>query len=193
MTTRTIAVVDDEPTVLKAISQSLASLDCSVSTFVTPLACLETIREKPFDVLISDINMPGMDGIALLKELKQIRPLMPVVLITGYGDIPLAVRAVKEGAFDFLEKPLDEQTFIPVIESALNEASASYTYEGENISEAEAKVLRLVAAGKSNKEIAYLLDRSIRTVENHRHRLMKKLKANSTADLVKIALALGMQ
>ena len=184
-----IYIVDDEPMVLKAVSQSVSSLGYNVSTFDNPLQCLEVLSHRPCDLIISDVNMPDMDGIAFLQRIKDSRPEIGVLLITGYGDIPLAVEAVKLGAIDFLEKPLNEETLLPRIRSIVSTLS---TKEPLPLTEAERTILRLIASGKSNKEIAHILERSVRTIENHRHRLMHKLNAENAADLTKIAISHGL-
>lgn len=184
-----VYVVDDESMVLKAVTQSIAKLGCHAYSFNSAQSCLLAQEEKICQLIVSDINMPGMDGIELLKKVRQNWPETKVLLVTGFGDIPLAVEALKLGAADFVEKPLDEEVLLPKVSALLKEFNEKQALP---LSEAEIKVLRLVASGKSNKEIAYLIDRSIRTVENHRHRLMKKLKVDSHADLIKIALASGL-
>ncbi|MDC0357209.1 response regulator [Oligoflexia bacterium] len=187
-----VFIVDDEPKVLKAISQTVKTLDCNVRCFQSVAECIEGLKQSSCDLLITDVNMPGMDGLQLLQEARKIQPLMPVLVMTGYANIPMAVKAVKYGAFDFIEKPLDEGTFLPLVQSALTRSQSDQPLKGKSLTKAEQKVLKLVAEGKSNKEIAHLLERSIRTVENHRHRLMQKLEAGSTAELVKIAIAIGL-
>lgn len=187
-----IFFVDDEPNVRKAVSQTLAELQCKVSCFASAADCLEALRLQNCDLLITDVNMPGTDGIELLTQARQIRPLLPVLIVTGYGDIPLAVKAVKAGALDFIEKPLDEETFLPVVESALKKTTYTDPLTGQALTKTEIQILRFIADGKSNKEIAYLLHRAVRTVENHRHRLMRKLSVDNTAELVKLAITMGL-
>ena len=184
-----VFIVDDEPIVAKAIAQSLLSLGCEAIYYSNPLDCLEAVRFEQCDLLISDVNMPEMNGLVLLSRVKAVKPLLPVLMISGFGDIPMAVKAVKDGALDFVEKPLDEATLLPAVQLGLKSAELQSRYE---ISPAEAVVLKYVAAGKSNKEIAFILDRSVRTIENHRQRLMKKLNVDNGAGLVKIAVALGL-
>jgi two-component system, LuxR family, response regulator FixJ len=191
MDEKCIFLVDDEPAVRSAVSQTLASIGCQVVPFSSADGCLAALLNEECDLLISDISMPGMNGLDLLKAVKKLRPALPVLLITGYGDIPTAVRAVKAGAYDFVEKPLDEETFLPLVQKALAQPVAML--EGSQmLTAAERRILELIAAGKSNKEIAYILGRSVRTVENHRYRLTQKLHADSAADLVKAAIALGL-
>ncbi len=187
-----IFVVDDEPIVRRAVMQSLEELECQVSGFESAIECLETLKTSACNLIITDINMPGMDGVELLEEVKRSYPAIPVLVVTGYGEIPLAVRAVKLGALDFLEKPLCEEILLPMVQEVLRKSYRSRTHELKPLSEAELKVLRLIAQGKSNKEIAFELDRSIRTVENHRHHLMKKLQVQSAGELIRVALELGI-
>lgn len=182
---RKVFVVDDEPVIRRALKQSVESLGAHVSCFPTGELCLEALSEERCDLVITDLTMPDMDGLTLLEHIRNISPLTSVLLVTGYGSVPVAVKSIQLGAADFVEKPLDESVLLPKIEALLQRSGQS---EGDELSRAEQKVLQLVAEGKANKEIAYLLGRSVRTIENHRHRLMKKLGVNSTAELVKAAL-----
>lgn len=180
-----VFIVDDEPLVRKALKQSVESLHARAVCFPTPQLCLEALRAEHCDLLITDIHMPEMDGVELLTHVREVAPLVPVIMITGFGSIPLAVRTVHMGAADFIEKPLDEELLLPKLQKLLEPVYESNDCE---VTPAEQKVLDLIVEGKANKEIAYLIGRSIRTVENHRHRLMKKLGVSSTAELVKVAL-----
>ncbi len=141
------------------------------------------------DLVITDVNMPNIDGVSLLKKIKELNPLLPVLIMTGFGSIPLAVEAIKCGAYDFIEKPFDETILISAIEKGL---ASTATTEEYGLTSSELRILQHVASGKSNKEIAYLINRSIRTVENQRHRLMRKLKVSNSAGLTKIAISLGL-
>ncbi len=187
-----IFLVDDEPLVCKAINQTLGELPCKVRTFTRARDCLDAIRLAKCDLLITDVSMPEMDGIELLKAVKQLNPHLPVLLITGYGEIPLAVKAVKAGAFDFIEKPLDEETFLPMVQAALEQSFSARSSGGAALTKTEQKVLELIVDGKVNKEIAQILECSTRTVENHRYRMMRKLEVESTASLVRKALTAGL-
>jgi two-component system response regulator FixJ len=180
-----VFIVDDEPLVRKALKQSIESLSARAVCFPTPQSCLEALRTEQCDLLITDIHMPEMDGVELLGRVREVAPLVPVVMITGFGSIPLAVRTVQMGAADFIEKPLDEEQLFPKLQKLLEPV---YESNDHRVTLAEQKVLDLIIEGKANKEIAFLIGRSIRTVENHRHRLMKKLGVSSTAELVKVGL-----
>lgn len=136
--------------------------------------------------------MPVMDGLKLLEQAKRIRPQLPVLVITGYGDIPMAVKAIKIGAAEFIEKPLNESTFLPAVEAALKKGLFENRLIAKPLTKAETQILRQIAEGKTNKEIAFKMCRSIRTIENHRYRLMRKLNAQSTADLTKKAINMGL-
>jgi FixJ family two-component response regulator len=184
--------VDDEPAIGKAVSITLQELPCRVTCFTNAPDCIEALKTQDCDLLITDVNMPGMNGIELLKQAKIIRPLMPVLIITGFGEIPVAVQAVKAGALDYIEKPLDETTFLPVVEAALKLHEAKENNLGKILTRTEKKILQLVVEGKGNKEIAHLLGCSVRTVENHRYRMTRKLNVDSTASLVRIAITMGL-
>ena len=133
-----------------------------------------------------------MDGIELLKEAKRITPWLPVLIITGYADIPMAVKAVKTGAEDFIEKPLSKKIFLEKVKSILKQSSIANSSLEKPLTESEMKVLRLILDSKSNTEIAYLLHRSVRTIEVHRNNLMHKFDVDNVVDLVKRAAMLGL-
>jgi FixJ family two-component response regulator len=187
-----IYFVDDEPAVCKAVKQTLETLNCRVICFSNAEDCLRSIEMGMCDLLISDVNMPGMDGVELLRMVKRVRPMLPVLLVTGYGDIPVAVKAVKAGAMDFIEKPLDENTFLPVVKRALEEHERKSSLIIKPLTKTERKILQLVVDGKGNKEIANMLTCSVRTVENHRYRISKKMNVDSTASMVRLAITLGL-
>jgi FixJ family two-component response regulator len=135
--------------------------------------------------------MPGRDGLELLDDVKRAIPWLPVIVVTSYGDVPMAVEAVKAGAFDFIQKPLDPDTFLTKVGSALQQDALADILRGKPLTETETKVLRLILQGRSNKEIAHMLCRSVRTIEVHRNHIMHKLKVNNVVDLVKKAIDLG--
>ena len=137
-----IFFVDDEPAVCKAVKQTLETLNCRVICFSNAEDCLRSLETGNCDLLISDVNMPGMDGVELLKVVKHLRPMLPVLLVTGYGDIPIAVKAVKAGAMDFIEKPLDETTFIPVVKRALEEHERKNRMITKPLTKTERKILQ---------------------------------------------------
>lgn len=187
-----IFFVDDEPAVREVIGETLKEVGFKVSCFTRADDCLEQLNSKNCDLLITDVKMPEMDGIELLNRTKRICPWLPVLVITGYGDIPMAVKALKAGAADFIEKPLSRENFITVVESILRKNARSLASRDRKLTKAEVKVLRLVLDGRSNIEIAHLLNRSVRTIEYHRNRMMHKLGVRNLADLLRKSMALGL-
>jgi two-component system response regulator FixJ len=187
-----IFVVDDNPGMLDVVSLILKSAGFGCTCFISPDDCLHQLNTLSCDLLITDVKMPGKDGIELLTEAKQIIPWLPVLVITSYANIPMSVKAVKAGAFDFVEKPLDIQNLIPAVESALKQTEPTSPLRGKLLSKTEMGVLRLILLGKSNKETAYMLHRSVRTIEVHRSHIMNKLGVDNIVDLVKRATAMGL-
>jgi two-component system response regulator FixJ len=137
--------------------------------------------------------MPGMNGIELLHRAKKIAPWVPVIVMTSYADIPIAVQALKEGAFDFIEKPFEVDRFLHVVDYALKESQLNDSTVGKPLTKTEKIVLRLILDGMSNKGIAYALKRSERTIEVHRSHIMRKLNVDNIVDLVKRASLLGFR
>ena len=187
-----VFVVDNEVSVLKAIEETLITLDVEVTCFVNPVTCLEQLPSHNCDLLIVDLKMPKMDGIELLTNVKRRIPWLPVLVVTGYGDIPTAVRAIKAGAEDFIEKPLDKGTLLSMVESLLHENEPANTTTGRPLTPTQAKVLKLIIDGNSNREIADLLNRSVRTIEVHRAHVMEKLGVTNMLELIKRAIALEL-
>ena len=184
--------VDDEPSVRKVVAKTLVKLGVEVTCFPSATDCLEEIGARTCDLLITDVRMPEMDGIALLTEARRIAPWLPVMVITGYGDVPLAVKAMRMGAADFIEKPLHKETFLRKVESILRQNTPCDPYKGRPLSTTELKVLKLIISGKSNKEIAQLLGRSVRTVEDHRSHVMRKLDVRNVIELVERTTQMGL-
>jgi len=184
--------VDDEPTVRMAAKRALGSSGMQVSVFSSAEDCLTTLSDQTCDVVITDVRMEGMDGISLLHMIRHCYPWLPTIITTGYGDIPLAVAAMKAGAADFLEKPLDREQLLLAIRKALEVSKRPEPPLCEGLSELEAQVLRLVCDGRTSKEIADALHRSVRTIEGHRQRIMSKLDARNIAQLVQRANEFGL-
>lgn len=187
-----IFFVDDELEVCKAVSETLEESGYEVSHFTRTADCLERLHSERCHLLITDLKMPKMNGIELLAEAKRIAPWMPVLVITGYGDIPTAVTAVKAGAADFIEKPLDRDSFLSKVASILKKSPRIGFDAGKALTDRERRILKLVTEGKGNREIAFLLHRSVRTIEVHRAHLMEKLGADNLVDLVKRASLMGL-
>jgi FixJ family two-component response regulator len=186
-----VFLVDDEPEVRRAIGETLERTGLNVKCFDCGADCLEDLTCQRCDLLIADLKMPGMDGIELLRHAKVVAPWVPVLIVTGYGDIPTAVEAIKTGADDFIEKPLDKMYLVQRAKSLLAR-NGNHNHLGKSLTESEKKVLKLVLDGKSNREIAGLLSRSVRTVEVHRAHIMHKLGVDNLVDLVKRTAAMGL-
>jgi two-component system response regulator FixJ len=177
--------VDDQADICKAVSNTLEEIGLKVRCFTSGTDCLTQLRSHKCDLLITDVKMPGMNGLELLNEVKRIIPSLPVLVITGYGDIPMAVKALRQGALDFLEKPLDSKSLLLTVESALSQSPRAHRLVAKVLTKTEMRVLRLLLDGKNTKEISRLQHRSIRTIEDHRCNIMHKLGVDNLVDLVK--------
>ena len=187
-----VFVVDDEPKVCQAICETLDNSDMKVTCFNSAAECLEQLRGNKCDLLITDLRMPQMDGFELLKNVRALAPWLPVLVITGYGDVPMAVKTIKAGAVDFIEKPLIKDDFLRRVNLLLEESMLLNPYTGTSLTKAESHILQLIVTGKSNRQIADLLHRSVRTIEVHRSRIMDKLGAENLIDLFKKAATMGL-
>jgi FixJ family two-component response regulator len=187
-----IFVVDDDSCILDSISLYIKKAKFECTCFENVNDCLERLRRQSCDLLITDVKMPEKDGIDLLVEAKRIAPWMPVLVMTGYGDVSLAVKALKIGAADFIEKPLEWESFLALIQSIVEQNHLSNLLKGKPLTKTEKIILRLILQDKTNKEIAELLHRSTRTVEVHRSHIMRKLDVYSIVDLVKRAAAMDL-
>jgi len=190
--TAQVFIVDDDPCLRDAIALNLKGDCCECTCFENADDCLKRLNQQKCDLLITDIKMPGMSGIELLTEVKRIAPWLPVLVMSAYGDIPLAVKAVKAGAADFVEKPLEWDKFLAAVRLIVKQNSFSNPQKGSPLTNTEMIVLRLIIQNKSNKEIAQVLHRSVRTVEIHRSHIMRKLDVDSVVELVKQASAMGL-
>jgi two-component system, LuxR family, response regulator FixJ len=196
---RRIFVVDDDSDVRDSLAALLSSAGHVTETFDSAAKFLSHARPGLHGCVIADIRMPDMDGLELQKELVRRALPLSVIFITGYADVPLAVRAMKAGAIDFLEKPFDQAALLASIGRALkagkpSEMQRAATKEVEErvatLTERERQVLDLIVEGNSNKVIAYHLTISPRTVELHRANVMDKMHARNVAELVRTALPL---
>lgn len=185
-----VCFVDDEADVRDAVEMTLLSRGYEVRSFSGGQECLAHLEEQDCDLLITDIRMPGMDGLTLLNLVRKHRPKLPVILVTGVGDIPLAVRAMKMGAADFMEKPLRREALLGKVKMLLEfklvkDEDLPFTrgHLPYDLTDSEWDVLKLILQGKTSKEIADLQGRSIRTVEVHRAHIMKKFQVETLAEL----------
>ena len=182
-----VFVVDDDTCILEVITVILEKAKIKCTCFQDADDCLARLKAGSCDLLITDVRMPGKDGVELLKQTKRMVPWLPVLIITSYADIPLAVKVVKAGAADFIEKPLETESFLTVVRSAIRQNDLASIVRGKKLTKTEMIILRLILQSKSNKEIAQILHRSIRTIEVHRSHIMHKLDVDNVVDLVKRA------
>ena len=196
----TVFVVDDDRSVRTALRRLIQSLGFKVETFDSAQAFL---KQEPHDgpaCLVLDVRMPGMSGIELQQQLTKAGLGMPIIFITGHGNIPLSVQAMKAGAVDFIEKPFEDQKLIDAINIAIKKNKKFRTEQAEikdlrrrvdSLTPREHEVFILVVSGMLNKQIAFDLGLSEKTVKVHRARVMDKMKAKSLADLVRMAEKAG--
>jgi two-component system response regulator FixJ len=197
---RVVHVVDDDLAVRQSLSFLLASDGLPVRLHESALAFLDAMTDTSTGCIVTDVRMPGIDGIELLRRLKARGFSLPVIVMTGHADVPMAVEAMKEGAVDFIEKPFDDDMFLAAVRSALRlqeqhaQRDAQITEVQarlQGLSERERQVLEGLVAGKANKVIAYDLGISPRTVEIYRANVMTKMQAGSLSELVRMALVVG--
>ncbi len=195
-----VHVVDDDETVRMSLKWLLESMKLSVQTHASARDFLAAYNPVQPGCLIADIRMPDISGLQLQEILAKRKMCIPVVMITGHGDISMAVQAMKAGAFDFIEKPFKDQELLERVQQclALDSHRRREAAEREKIIQRldtltprEAEVLAGVIGGKANKEIATELDISVKTVEVHRARLMEKMAVNSVAELTSLCIAAG--
>jgi FixJ family two-component response regulator len=197
-----VVVVDDDPMVRKSLGRLLATAGHEVRTFGSAKEFLDRSATSGPTCVLLDLRLPDLDGMELHRRLKEHAFGMQVVFMSGYGDIPITVEAMKAGAFDFLTKPVTEGRLLSVVEAALVEASKGYVeaeqsrdvvHRFESLTRREREVLQLVVAGRLNKQIARELKISEKTVKVHRGRVMQKMGTRRVAELVRIALRLGLK
>lgn len=196
-----VYIVDDDDAVRESLEFLLRSADLSVQTYNSATAFLAELPAAVSGCLITDVRMPDLTGIDLLKRLKELNVKIPMIVITGHGDVPLAVEAMKLGAIDFFEKPFDSDRILAAVRNALRNWEKDADREAEKaelhnriaaLSAREKDVLLGLVAGNPNKTIAYDLGISPRTVEIYRANLMTKMQASSLSELVRMALLAGI-
>jgi two-component system response regulator FixJ len=192
-----VHVIDDDEAVRESIDFLLRSAGLSVRTYDSATSFLDVAPNLGAGCVITAVRMPGLTGIDLLRRLQEMQIGLPVIVITGHGDVPLAVEAMKSGAVDFLEKPFDDDVLLASVRAALNRSEESAALEAERaeirarigaLTQRERDVLEGLVAGHPNKIIAFKLEISPRTVEIYRANLMTKMKAGSLSELVRMTL-----
>lgn len=196
----TVFVVDDDQAMRNSLKWLIESVGVQVESFSSADDFLAQYQPGRNGCLVLDVRMPGMSGLDLQEQLTQRNFQIPVVIITGHGDVPMAVRAMKSGAIDFIEKPFNDEVLLDAIRRAIafGEQQRSHEIEHRQIQERlqhltprEHEVMQMVTEGRSNKEIANSLGVSAKTIEAHRARVMEKMQAGSLAELVRMVLAVN--
>jgi len=193
----TVFVVDDDDAMLASIRFLIESVELYVKTFSSAHEFLEKYQPEERGCLILDVRMSGMSGLELQQQLNEKHIDIPIIFITGHGDVPMAIKAMKAKAFEFLTKPFNDQTLLDSINKAIAHDAKKYADREkikaicdcvDRLTPREKEVMRLVVAGKLNKVIAAELDISPKTVELHRSKIMEKMDVSSLADLVRVVL-----
>jgi two-component system, LuxR family, response regulator FixJ len=199
--TARVHVIDDDEGLRDSLTFLLRAAKIDVRSYSSATTFLEALPELGASCIITDVRMPGLSGIDLLRRLKELKVTVPVIVITGHGDVALAVEAMKIGAVDFLEKPFDDEVMLASVRLALRQQAGEAKRHTERaeienrlnaLSNRERDVLGGLVAGRANKQIAFDLGISPRTVEIYRANLMGKMQAGSLSDLVRMALIVGI-
>jgi FixJ family two-component response regulator len=199
----TVFVVDDDPSIRNSLGRLLSSAGLAMETFASPRAFLHRAQQSQdlCGCVVLDLRMPELTGLDLQHELKSVAPALPIVFITGHGDVPTSVRAMKDGAVDFLTKPVEEKDLLKVVEQALRKNLDARVREAElqelrrraeTLTNREREVMRLVVRGWLNKQIASELGTVEKTIKVHRARVVQKMAVESLAELVRVAEKLGI-
>jgi two-component system response regulator FixJ len=196
-----VHVIDDDEAARESLAFLLESAKIPVRSYDSAEAFLHSLSTLQGGCIITDLKMPGLSGIELLRKLRELDVELPVIMLTGHGDVPLAVEAMRSGAVDFLEKPYDDETLLYSVRTALGTAESAHARNLEKaklhdrvatLSSREREVLEGLIAGQPNKIIAFNLGISPRTVEIYRANVMTKMKAGSLSELVRMALVVGL-
>ncbi len=194
----TVFVVDDDQAMRNSLKWLIESVGVQVESFASADEFLAQYQPGRAGCLVLDVRMPGMSGLELQEHLVRQNIHIPAVIITGHGDVPMAVRAMKAGAVDFIEKPFNDEALLDAIRRAIAYEEQQRSQQSEHLqiqqrlshlTPREHEVMEMVTEGKSNKEIANALGVSAKTIEAHRARVMEKMQAGSLAELVRMALA----
>lgn len=198
----TIHVVDDDPGTCKYLTELITTVKYKVMTYNTASDFLNNFNNDGLGCLLIDIRLPGISGLDLQQQLRDHNIDFPVIIMSGYGDVSTAVRAMKAGALDFIEKPFSAQRLLELIHKAVNHHQDSKALSSKinhieerykQLTNREHEVMDLVVDGHQNKDIAQTLNISIKTVEVHRSNVMEKMKANSIVDLVRMHMLISQK
>jgi FixJ family two-component response regulator len=196
-----VYVVDDDPSMQRSLDTLLRSVGLEVRLFSAAQELMRADRPDAPGCLVLDVRLPGMSGLAFQEELAKAGVALPVIFITGHGDVPMTVRAMKAGAAEFLIKPFDDQVLLDAVHAAIERDRASRREAAglaalkaryDELTERERQVMKLVVSGRVNKQIAAELGLSLVTVKVHRGQVMRKMLAKSVAELVRMADRLGL-
>jgi FixJ family two-component response regulator len=197
----TVFLLDDEPGMLKALTRLLGAEGFTVRAFTSAKAFLEEYQPEALSCLVLDVAMPELNGLELQQRLTRAGILLPIVFLTGHGDIPMSVQAIKAGAVDFLTKPVKDADLLRTVRAALQRAAeqreliietALFRQRYSGLTPRERDVMAHVVAGELNKQVAYALGIGEHTIKVHRSRVMEKMGVASLADLVRAAKRLGL-
>ena len=201
--TPTVFVVDDDPSIRESLSLLLSSAGYGVQTFASAKEFLESEDDRQVPAcLVLDVQMPGLSGLDLQEELASGNYAIPVIFITGHGDIPMSVQAMKKGAIEFLPKPFDDDDLLDAVKEALLKDSQARAAVNEqkhimqrldSLTTREHEILRYLITGRLNKQIAYELNITERTVKAHRKQVLDKMIVNSIAELVRLTEKVGVK
>jgi two-component system, LuxR family, response regulator FixJ len=195
-----VHIIDDDAAMRDSVAFLLSATGLDVRSYESAQAFLQELPSVEGGCVVTDVRMPGIDGLELLRLLQEMGKGLPVIVMTGHGDVPLAVKAMRLGAADFVEKPFDDEIMIDAVRSALSSAASlparnagdEMSSRIASLSRRERQVLGGLVEGQTNKEIARKFDLSPRTVEVYRAKLMTKMQANNISELVRFAVRAGV-